>query len=180
MLGFLQGDSYSPVGFYISDIPVCKQLQESKGYRMGQPEKIDVKRTHSFFVDDLKAYQENHKTLKDVNEMIVQASNDTGACYGVAKCAEVVFERGKMVKGEGLQVLNERMKTIDPDENEIYKFIGVEQADGIKKKEVYNGVKEEINRKMNIITRTELNDKNLIKAINMRVAAYPMNVFKFT
>ena len=41
--------------------------------------------------------------------MIVQASNDTGACYGVAKCAEVVFERGKMVKGEGLQVLNERM-----------------------------------------------------------------------
>ena len=41
---------------------------------------------------------------------------------------------GKMVKGEGLQVLNERMKTIDHDENEIYKFLGVEQADGIKKK----------------------------------------------
>ena len=48
------------------------------------------------------------------------------------------------------------------------------------RRKVYNGVKEEINRKMNIITRTELNDKNLIKAINMRVAAYPMNVFKFT
>ena len=119
MLGFLQGDSYSPVGFYISEIPVCKQLQEPKGYRMGKPQKIDVKRTHSLFVDDLKAYQENHKTLKDVNEMIVHASNDTGACYGVAIYAGVVFERGKMVKGEGLQVLNERMKTIDLDENEI-------------------------------------------------------------
>ena len=119
MLGFLQGDSYSPVGFYISEIPVCKQLQEPKGYDMGKPQKIDVKRTHSLFVDDLKAYQENHKTLKDVNEMIVHASNDTGACYGVAKYAGVVFERGKMVKGEGLQVLNERMKTIDFDENEI-------------------------------------------------------------
>ena len=36
---------------------------------------------------------------------------------------------------------------------------------------------------MNIITRTELNDKNLIKAINMKVipvSAYPMNVCKFT
>ena len=32
--------------------------------------------------------------------MIVKASNDTGTCYGVAKCAEIVFERGKMVKGE--------------------------------------------------------------------------------
>ena len=53
--------------------------------------------------------------MKSVKEMIVQASNDTGACYGVAKCAEVVFERGKMVKGEGFQMLNERMKSIDPD-----------------------------------------------------------------
>ena len=36
---------------------------------------------------------------------------------------------------------------------------------------------------MNIITRTELNDKNLIKAINMKVipvSAYPMNVCKFS
>ena len=64
-------------------------------------------------------YHESHKTLKDINEMIVQASNDTGACYGAARCAGVVFETGKMVKGEGLQVLNERMNTIGPDENEI-------------------------------------------------------------
>ena len=35
---------------------------------------------------------------------------------------------------------------------------------------------------MNIITRTELNDKNLVKAINTKVkpvAAYPMNICKF-
>ena len=68
---------------------------------MGQPGKRDVKRTHRLFVDDLKVYQENHKILTDINEMIVQAINDTGACYGVAKCAKIVFERGKMAKGEG-------------------------------------------------------------------------------
>ena len=38
MCGFLQGGSCSPVGFCISEIPVCKLLQESKGYCMGQPE----------------------------------------------------------------------------------------------------------------------------------------------
>ena len=72
------------------------------------------------------------------------------------------------MKGEGLHVLNERMKTIDPDANEIYKFIGVEQP---------------MELRMNIITRTELNDKNLVKAINTKfipVAAYTMNVCKFT
>ena len=31
-----------------------------------------------------------------------------------------------MVKGEGLQVLHERMKTVDPDQNDVYKFLGVE------------------------------------------------------
>ena len=88
-----------------------------------------------------------------------------------------------MVKGEGLQVLHERMKTVDPDQNEIYKFLGVEQADGIKTKEVYNRVREEVSRRMKIITKTGLNDKNLIRAINTKVilvAAYPMNVCKFT
>ena len=43
--------------------------------------------------------REKQPALKDVIEMIVQASHDTRACYGVAKCAEIVFERSKMVKG---------------------------------------------------------------------------------
>ena len=96
---------------------------------MGQPGKRDVKRTHNLNVDDLNVYEESHKTLKDVNEMIVQARNNTGTYYGVAKCAEIVFQRGKIVKGEGLQVLNERMKTMEPEENEIYQFLGVEHSE---------------------------------------------------
>ena len=87
MCGFLEVDSYSPVVFCLCEVPVWKLLQEIKSYRMGQPGKREVKRTHSLFIDDLKMYQESHNTLKDVNETIVQASHDTGACYGVAKCA---------------------------------------------------------------------------------------------
>ena len=104
---------------------------------MGPPGGGDVSQMHSLFVDDLKVYQESHEILKKVNEAIVQASHDTGACYGISKCAEIIFERSKMIKGEGLEVLKERMKTMDPDENEIYKFLGIEQADGIKMKRVF-------------------------------------------
>ena len=83
---------------------------------MGTSGAGDVKRTHSLFVDDLKAYQESHKALRDASEMTVQASHDAGACYGVENCAEIVFERGKkMVRGKGLQVLHEMTKTMDPD-----------------------------------------------------------------
>ena len=91
---------------------------------MGQPGERSVKRTHSLFIDGLKVYQENHKKLEIVNEIIVKASMDTGACYGVTKCAEVVFKNGKMVEGDGLTVLEEKMKALDPVQNEIYKFLG--------------------------------------------------------
>ena len=183
MCGFLQGDSYSLVGFCITEIPVCILLQHSRGYRMGEPSNCVVKRTHSLFVNDLKVYQESHKALKIVNEIVVQASHDTGACYGVSKCAEIIYQNGKMVRGEGLQVLEERMKTMNPDENEIYKFLGIEQVDGIKTKAVYERVKEEVTKRVKMLTKTELNDANLIKAINIKVisiATYAMNVFKFT
>ena len=182
LCGFLQGDSYSPVGFCISEIPVCILLQHSRGYRMGEPGNRVVKRTHSLFVDDLKVYQESHKALKIVNEIIVQASHDTGPCYGVSKCAEIIYQNGKMVRAEGLQVLEERMKTMNPDENEIYKFLGIEQVDGINMKAVYERVKE-VTKRVKMLTKTELNDANLIKAINMKVipiATYAMNVCKFT
>ena len=135
------------------------------------------------FVDDLKQYQESHETLKDVNKIIVQTSHDTGACFGVTKCAEIVFERGKMVRGEGLQVLEERMDSMDPDKNEIYKFLGIEQADGIKTKRVYERVKHEVTKRVRMLINTELNDINLVCAINVKmisVAAYPMNVCKFS
>ena len=88
-----------------------------------------------------------------------------------------------MIRREGLQVLHERIKTMDPDQNEIYKFQRVEQAEGIKAKEVYARVKEEVTRRLEILTKTELNDKNFIRAINTKVipvAVYPMNVCKFT
>ena len=137
---------------------------------------------HSLFVDDLKVYQESHEIFKEVNEAIVQATHDTGACYGISQCAEIIFERGKMIKG-GLEVLEERMKTMDPGENEIYKFLGIEQADGIKTKRVFERVKEEVKKRVQMQTNTKLNDKNLMCTINAKVipvAAYPMNVCKFT
>ena len=75
------------------------------------------------------------------------------------------------------------MKAIDPDKNEIYKFLGIKQADGIKTKKVFDRVKDEVNKRVKMLTNTELNDVNLVHAINTKVipvAAYSMNICKFT
>ena len=82
-------------------------LNKTRGYMMGMLDNRTIRRTPSLFIDDLKVYQENHDRLKGVNEMIVQASHDTGACYGVEKCAEIVFEHGKMVKGGRIRCVRE-------------------------------------------------------------------------
>ena len=177
--GFLQGNSYSPVGFCLTEVPVAMLIDESDGYKMGLKGEERVKRTHSLFVDDLKIYQESHQKLEIVNETIVKASMDTGACYGVKKCAEVVFRRGKMIKGKGLTVLEEKKEALDPEKNEICKFLGCEQADKIDVKRVMERVKKEIRKRLHHLTGLNLNDQNLMKAINSRVipvAGYVMNV----
>ena len=74
------------------------------------------------------------------------------------------------------------MKTINPDEKDTYRFLGVEQTDGIKSKDVYERVKEEAVRRLTLLTKTEMHDQNLVKAINTRVIpvpSYPMNIFIF-
>ena len=40
------------------------------------------------------------------------------------KYAEIVFMCGKMKNGDGLNVLEERMRALNPKQNEVYKFLG--------------------------------------------------------
>ena len=88
-----------------------------------------------------------------------------------------------MIKGEGLTVLQARMKIIDPDDNETYKFLGVEQSDRMKNKDVMERMNIKLIRRLKLLTKTELNDKNLITASNSKVipvAAFTMNICHFT
>ena len=101
--------------------------------------------------------------------MIVKASMDTGAYYGVKKCAEIVFRKGKMVNGEGPTVLKDKMEALDPDKNEIYKFLRCEQVDKIDVKRVMERVKKEIRKRLDHLVGLNLNYQNLMKAINCRV-----------
>ena len=87
-----------------------------------------------------------------------------------------------MVREESLQMPKKKMETMDPDENEIYKFLGIEQADGIQTKTVFEKVNEEVLRRVKMIANTKVKDASLIKAINMKavvVAAYPINICRF-
>ena len=75
------------------------------------------------------------------------------------------------------------MKAMDLDKNETYKFLGIEQVDRMKTKKLFERVKGEVSKRVKMLINTELNDVNLVHAINTKVipvAAYPINVCKFT
>ena len=75
--------------------------------------------------------------------------------------------------------MEEKIDALDPNKNEIYKFLGCEQADKIDVKRVNERVKKEIKRRLDHLTELNLNDKNMMKAINCRVisvAGYVMNI----
>ena len=55
--GLLQGDTYSPVGFCCTKMPVMMLLEESDGYKMRPPGKREMRLTNSVFIDNLKTYQ---------------------------------------------------------------------------------------------------------------------------
>ena len=82
-----------------------------------------------------------------------------------------------------MQILQERMKALDPNEKEIYKFLACEQAQRIDMKKVMERLLIQIEQRTRKLAGEGLYDKNLVKTINCRVtpvAAYMMNVCNFT
>ena len=104
-----------------------------------------------------------------MNEIIVQAIHDTETCYGGSKYAEIVFKHETIAREKRMSVLDKRMETMDSNENGIYKFLGVEQADRIKTKVVFEHVKSEVEKRVKMLVNTELNDANPTSALNIKV-----------
>ena len=81
-----------------------------------------------------------------------------------------------------MNLLAERMKNLDPEQNENFKFLRREKAEQIDTDAVYERVKAEIDKRITALTSTELYERNLIKTINTRlvpVASYVMHVYDF-
>ena len=115
--------------------------------------------------------------------IIVQASLDTGACDGVKTWAENVFSRGKIVKKEGLDVLDKRMNSLYPYLNKSYKFLGCEQGELLRKIHSVWESKQKMKKRMKKLSNKQIQERNLVQAVNTKetpVANYVMNACKFT
>ena len=58
--------------------------------------------------------------------------------------------------------MEEKIDALDPNKNEIYNFLGFEQADKIDVKRVMKRVKKEIRKRLDHLKGLNLNDRNLM------------------
>ena len=151
MRGIFQGDSLSPLLFVSAMIPLTHILRKSKpGYEFfGCGEKIN----HLLYMDDFKLYSKNEKELDSLIQTIRVFSQGIRMEFGIDKCATIVLKRGKLVKSDGIKLPDgKEMKSLN--EGDGYKYLGVTEADEIKKKEIKEKVGKEYKRRIRKILET--------------------------
>ena len=110
-------------------------------------------------------------------------SQDTGMTFGVSKCAEAVYKRGKMTKNKRLQIDNNKAECLNPEECKYYKFLDIEEGDGQLDEKAKERVIEECFKRVESLRSTELYERNMIKALNtmcMSAITYVMNIVNFS
>ena len=160
--GIFQGDSFSPLLFVITLLPLTHILRDTgMGYQL---EKNEAKVSHLSFMDDLKLYGKNEKEVDSLIKTVWQCSKDIKMEFGILKCAMVSLQRGRKTRWEGIQL---------PNGEEIgeagaggYKYLGVLELDKIMCDEMKRKVKEVYQKRVTPLMKTHLNGKNLFQALN--------------
>ena len=105
-------------------------------------------------MDDLKLYSKNEKELDSLIQTVRVFSQDIRMEFGLDKCATIlVLKGGKLVKSDGIKLPDgKEMKSLN--EGDGYKYLGVTEADEIKKKERKEKVGKEYKRRIRKILET--------------------------
>ena len=88
-----------------------------------------------------------------------------GMGFGLENCAKANFKRGKLAS-TGNIVINDDTEVQELDQEDVHKYLGVDESDGIQHSKMKEKIRKEYNRRVRLILRTELNGRNKVEAIN--------------
>ena len=159
--GIFQGDSLSPLLFCMALFPLTHLLNQQRLGYVVHNQCI----SHLLYMDDLKLFMMNEVELKQALTIVKTFSSDIKMIFGLDKCAVVNIKKGVVMRGGGMDVdQNTHIKSLEVEET--YKYLGMEEAEGIMQVKMKNRVKKEYFDRVKNILRTQLNAKNKITAIN--------------
>lgn len=180
--GLFQGDSLSPLWFCLALNPLSNALNNTKyGFRMKSSPTNSFTLSHLLYIDDIKIYASNEQHLKYLLDIISTFSNDICMQFGLDKCRLLHIEKGKIKPGNYNISHNEQISSMEA--NEKYKYLGFHQSKSIDHKQIKIDLTAEFNDRLKSILKTELNARNIIKAINtfaIPALTYSFGVIKWS
>lgn len=178
--GIYQGDTLCLLLFIMCVNPMAWKLRTLQGYKMTKPVNISI--SHSSFIDDLTLYSSSERQQAIKLALTHQMMEDTGLSMSAKKTKTISMARGKRVEKEGDLQLSQDVTIKDLGHN-LYKFLGVEEAELQENKTVLKKAEKEVVRRVSVILDTPLSDYNKIQAINifaLPVLTYFMPVLFFS
>ena len=160
--GIFQGDSLSPLLYFIALIPLTNELYRADcGYKVHGTER---KISHLLYMDDLKLLGRNENDLKNEIKIVHTISKDLNINFGLEKCARIFLKRGRVQSKMHIGNTFENDIT-ELDLRKAYKYLGIEESFNIQHKNEKEKLKKEYLRRLRLVLRTELSAKNKIQAI---------------
>ena len=97
-----------------------------------------------------------------------QFSDDIGMEFGLEKCAKASFKKGKLTSTGNIVIdVDTEIQELDQEGvYSLYKYLSVDESDGIQHSKMKEKIRKEYNRRVRSILRTELNGRNKIETIN--------------
>ena len=73
-----------------------------------------------------------------------------GMGFGLENCAKANFKRGKLAS-TGNIVINDDTEVQELDQEDVYKYLGVDESDGIQHSKMKEKIRKEYNRRVRLI-----------------------------
>ncbi|KAL1447878.1 hypothetical protein WDU94_005658 [Cyamophila willieti] len=180
--GIFQGDSLSTLLFCLCMNPLSTILNKNtKGFKI-KAEEFDHYITHLFYVDDLKLFAETNDKLTQAIKTVEHFSKEIGMELGTQKCKIQAITKGKLTPTpEYTTTSSDKIEPMEP--GEYYKYLGIEQNKNINQTATKSKLKKLFHQRLQKILKTQLNAKNLTRAINsyvIPVLTYSFGIIKWT
>lgn len=175
--GIFQGDSLSALWFCIALNPLSNTLNKTDiGFKIKHQSTVNHTLNHLMYMDDIKLYAETKDQLNNLIRITEYFSKDIHMEFGIEKCKIQTVERGKWSQSDPFTTVDQQVISGMSSE-ETYKYLGYQQHTQLNTNQIKTILEKSFHQRLKLILRSQLNSKNMVKAIN--TYAIPILIYSF-